>query len=138
MVLRRIARADTPAPAGADLLENSARPLVLLRKQSALHRAFLDRTIDIAEAYRLAELNPCIEIFQNQPRMFARFHRAFDRHMIAVRIGGHAQSAFELRKVLIILSEDERGMAIIVERQGYLGGAVLNRRTPEFLLRKRR
>ena len=58
--------------------------------------------------------------------------------MIAVRIGGHAQSAFELRKVLIILSEDERGMAIIVERQGYLGGAVLNRRTPEFLLRKRR
>jgi hypothetical protein len=103
-----------------------------------LHRAFLDRTIDIAEAYRLALLNPRIEIFQNQPRMFACFHRPFDRNMIAICICGHAQSAFELGKVLIILPEDERGMAIIVERQGDLSGTIFGRWTSEFLLRERR
>ena len=53
--------------------------------------------------------------------------------LLAVRIGDHAEPAFELRKVLVVLSEDERGMAIVVEGQGYLGGGVLARRWLEFL-----
>ena len=112
--------------------------LVLLGKQRALHRAFLDRAIDIAKADRLAELDPRIEIFQDQPRMFAGVRLALDRHMIAIRIGDHAEPAFELREVLIILAEDKRGMPIVVERQGDLGRVALARRTPEVLPRERR
>ena len=72
-VLRRVARPHAPAPAGADLLENSASRLVFLRKQAALHRAFLDRAIDIAKTNRLAERDPRIEIFEDEPRLFAGF-----------------------------------------------------------------
>src|SRR3984893_16360284 len=86
---------------------------------------------------RLAQLPPGVWVFQNQPRTFARHRRPLDRHVIAVRIGDHAEPAFELRKVLVILSEDERGMAIVVEGQGYLGGGVLARSSLEFLPHER-
>jgi hypothetical protein len=119
------------------LFENGAPCLVLLGEQSALHDTFLDRAIDIAEPDRLAKLHPRIEVFQNQPRTFARHRRPLDRHVIAVRIGDHAEPAFEFRKVLVVLSEDERGMTIVVEGQGYLGDGALVRRLLEFLPHKR-
>ncbi len=137
-VLRHVARADRTAPAGADLFEHGAPGLILLRKQSALQGAFLDCAIDIAEPGRLAKLHPRIEIFQNQPRTFARHRRPLDRHVIAVRIGDHAEPAFEFRKVLVVLSEYERGMAIVVEGQCDLGGGgVLARSLLEFLPHER-
>jgi hypothetical protein len=36
------------------------------------------------------------------------------------------------------MSKDERGMAIVVEGQGYLGGGVLARSSLDFLPHKRR
>ena len=51
--MRHVARAYRTAPAGADLFENGAPGLVLLREQSALQGAFLDRAVDIAEPDRL-------------------------------------------------------------------------------------
>ncbi len=90
-----------------------------------------------ASPSRRANPPPAMQFFQNQPRTFARHRRPLDRHVIAVGIGDHAEPAFELRKVLVVLSEDERGMAIVVEGQGYLGGGVLARSSLEFLPHKR-
>jgi hypothetical protein len=89
-VLRHVARAYRTTPAGADLFENGTPGLVLLREQSALQGAFLDRAVDIAEPDRLAKLHSRIEIFQYQPGTFARHRRPLDRHVIAIRIGAHA------------------------------------------------
>ena len=135
--MRCVARAHRTAPAGSDLLENGVPGLVVVGEQGVLLGAFLDRAIDIAEPDRLAKLHPRIEVFQDQPRTFARHRRPLDRHVIAVRVGDHAKPAFEFGKVLVVLSEDQRGMAIVIEGQGYLGGGFLARSSLDFLPHER-
>ena len=120
-VLRRVAGAHHAAPAGGDLLENRAADLGV-GKQAALQRAFLDRAIDIAEADRLAELYPRIEVFEHVAGLFAGFRGALDRDLIADGVGEDAEPAFDLGEVLVVMPEEQRGVAIVVEGQSDLGG----------------
>ena len=54
--------------------------------------------------------------------MFAGLGRPFDRDQIAVGVGEYAEPALELREILVILPEDQRGVAIILENEVDFGG----------------
>ena len=89
------------------ICSKTARPISAFGKQAALQRAFLDRAVDFAETDRLAHLHPRIEIFEHLAGLLAGLRRAFQRDMIAIRIGEHAKPPFDLGEVLIILAEEQ-------------------------------
>ena len=61
---------------------------------------------------------------QSSVRQTAGFRRAFDRDLIADRVGANAEPALDLGKVLVIKPEEQRGVAIVIESQGDFGRRV--------------
>jgi hypothetical protein len=57
-------------------------------------------------------------------RLFAGFRGAFDRDLIAERIGENAKPAFDFREILVVEPEEQRGVAIVIESQGDFGRRV--------------
>ena len=93
----------------------------LLRKQAALQDALLNRAVDVAETHRVAEFDLGIEVFENALSLFAGFRRPFERHVIAVGMRRNSEPALYLGDILVVLAEQQRSEAIVVEGQSELG-----------------
>ena len=114
MILRGVARAHHSAFAGDDLFKGAARRFGV-GKQAALTRRLFDRAIDVAGSDVLSLGDAFIQRLQHTARMFAGVGLALQRDMIAIGEGGDLQASFDPREVLVIETEDKRGVFIIFE-----------------------
>ena len=123
-ILRRVARPHHAALAGAHMLEDAARRLrsLVLGKQRALQRAFLDGAVHIAQGDGLPMPHALVENFEHSPRLFAGLGRALDDDVIAIGDRRDFQPSLDLGEVLVIEAEDQSSQAIVLEGEGDLAG----------------
>ena len=79
-----------------------------------------DGAVDVALHQFVAALEPLVETFEHAARLIAGFARAFERDVIAARIGDDAEPALDQSEVLAVLPEQHGGEAIVVEGQNDL------------------
>src|SRR5690606_9050133 len=123
-VLRRVAGAHGPALAGRDLVEGGeagGRFRLGLGKQAALEGAFLDGAVYVAGAEGRSLAGAIVEPLQHPPRQLRRLGRALDGHPVAVRDSRHVEASLQMGEVLVVLTENQTGEAIVVEGEADLG-----------------
>ena len=118
-VLRRGAGADA-ALAQIDLLEILPRRGGIEIEQRALRQREPDGAVDVALHQFVAALEPLIKALEHAARLIAGFARAFERDLIAARIGDDAEPALDQSEVLAVLSEQRGGEAVVVEGENDL------------------
>ena len=116
-ILRGVAGAHDAAAARLDMAEAVARRLEFAGKQRALIGGFLDHAFDVAFAGGLAELGAFVEQLENATRLLARFARPANDDLVAVGVRGDAETALDARDVLIVVAEDDRSQAVVVESE---------------------
>ena len=126
-VLRRGSRADA-ALAQIDFLKAVARGRGIEIEQRALRQREADRAVDVALHQFVTALEPLIEAFEHAPGQLAGLVGAFQRDVIAARIGDDAEPALDQSEVLAVLTEQGGGEAIVVEGERDLRRVVLARR----------
>jgi len=114
-VLRGRAGTDA-ALAQIDFLKTVARRCRIEIEQRALRQRQPDRAVDVAPHQFVAALEPLVEAFEHAPRQLAGLVGAFQRDVIAARIGDDAEPAFDQGEVLAVLTEQGGGKAIVVGR----------------------
>ena len=116
-ILRGVASAHDAAAAGLDLAEAVAGALEFAGEQRALIGGLLDHAFDVAFPGGLAELGAFIKQFENATRLFARFAGPANDDLVAVGVGGDAETALDARDVLIVVAKDDRSQAVVVESE---------------------
>ncbi len=122
-VLRGGAGADA-ALAQIDLFETLARGGGIEIEQRALRQREPDSAVDVALHQFVAALESLVKALEHAARLIAGFARAFERDVIAARIGDDAEPALDQREVLAVLPEQHGGEPVVVEGQNDLGRIV--------------
>src|SRR5690606_4293907 len=125
-VLRRVAGPHRAALAGRDLVEGGeagSRPRILLRlgKQAALEGALLDGPVHVPGPEGGAEPGAVVEPLEHAPRQLRGLGRALDGDPVAVGDGRHVEASLQMGEVLVVLTENKAGEAVVVEGEADLG-----------------
>src|SRR5262249_16754402 len=89
-------------------------------EQRTLRQRKPDRAFDVTGHQIITALEPLVETFENATRLIASFTGAFDRHLIAARIGNYAEPPLDQREILTVLAKQCRSEPIVVKRKNDL------------------
>src|SRR5215472_18766548 len=118
-VLRGGSRAHAPL-AQIDFLKALPRRRWIEIEQRTLRQRKPDRAFDVTGHQIITALEPLVETFENATRLIASFTGAFDRHLIAARIGNYAEPPLDQREILTVLAKQCRSEPIVVKRKNDL------------------
>ena len=94
-------------------------------EQRALRDREPDGALDVAGDQLVAALEPLVERVEHAPRLLAGVARALERDVVAALLGDHAEPVLDQREVLVVLAEQQRGEAVVVEGERDLGRGVV-------------
>lgn len=95
----------------------SAGLSVVSRKEGALLRGLLDGAVDIAGRHHGSAADAVIEAFEHATGLLGRFGRAAHDDLIAVGMGHDAEPPFDMREILVVLTEDEAREPVVFESE---------------------